>query len=161
MAAQQCGAKLVHVSTDYVYDGEAVRPYVETDAANPMSAYGRTKFAGDQFVEEFCDKAFILRTAWVYGEGKNFVKTMLRLAESGNKVRVVADQFGTPTSAMELARAIIFLMNTESYGIYHATCEGSTNWHEFAVTIFQMAGKDVPVEAITSNEYPVPAKRPA
>lgn len=160
MAAEITGAKLVHVSTDYVFDGLASSPYIESDATNPISVYGTTKLEGEKFVQEYCKKYYILRTAWVYGEGKNFVKTMLRLAEQNSKVRVVADQYGTPTSALELARAILFIMNTESYGIYHATCEGSTNWYEFAVTIFKEAGKNVEVEAITSEQYPTPAKRP-
>lgn len=159
-AAQEAGAKLVHISTDYVYDGQATVPYTEEDKPNPASVYGRTKLVGDEFALEVCTRTFILRTAWVYGEGKNFVKTMLRLADSGNKVRVVADQFGTPTSALELARVIVFLIDSESYGIYHATCEGSTSWYEFAVAIFKEAGKTVDVEAIPTAEFLTPAKRP-
>lgn len=160
MAAEKTGAKLIHISTDYVYDGQATTPYTENNETNPISTYGKTKLAGDLFVQEFCKKSFILRTAWVYGEGKNFVKTMLRLSENGNPIRVVSDQFGTPTSALELARVILFLMETESYGIYHATCEGSANWYEFAVTIFEEAGKEVTVEPILTSEYPTPAMRP-
>jgi dTDP-4-dehydrorhamnose reductase len=160
MAAEKAGAKLVHVSTDYVYDGQASTPYTEESVPDPASAYGKTKYAGDEFVQKICKRYFILRTAWVYGEGKNFVKTMLRLAESNNKIRVVSDQYGTPTSALELAKVITFLMETDSYGIYHATCEGSTSWYEFAVTIFKLAGKAVEVEAILTSEYPTPAKRP-
>lgn len=160
MAAEKTGAKLIHISTDYVYDGQATTPYTENNETNPISTYGKTKLAGDLFVQEFCKKSFILRTAWVYGEGKNFVKTMLRLAETGNPIRVVSDQYGTPTSALELARVILFLMETESYGVYHTTCEGSTNWYEFAVTIFKEAGKEVTVEPILTSEYPTPAMRP-
>lgn len=160
ISAEKCGAKLIHISTDYVYDGKADQPYIETDSTGPISVYGRTKLEGEKFVTEYCSRSFILRTAWVYGEGKNFVKTMLRLAESGNQIRVVSDQFGSPTSALELARVIVFLMETESYGMYHATCEGSTSWYEFAITIFQMAGKEAQVEAIPTSEYPTPAKRP-
>lgn len=159
-AAGRTGAKLVHVSTDYVFDGTADTPYTEEAPTNPISVYGKTKQAGDEFVREFCKKSFILRTAWVYGEGKNFVKTMLRLADNNNKIRVVNDQFGTPTSAKELARAIIFLMETESYGIYHATCEGSTNWYEFALTIFEEAGVKAEVEPIPSSEFKAAAARP-
>lgn len=159
-AAERSGAKLVHVSTDYVFDGRASNPYTEESPTNPTSAYGRTKQAGDELVQRNCSRYFILRTAWVYGDGKNFVKTMLRLAQNGNKIRVVSDQFGTPTSALELARVIIFLMETESYGIYHATCEGSTNWYEFACTIFQAAGMEVEVEAISSKEFAASAPRP-
>lgn len=160
LAADKIGAKLVHVSTDYVFDGQGSVSYTEEMPTNPISVYGKTKEAGDEFVLACCSKSFILRTAWVYGEGKNFVKTMLRLAQNSPKVRVVADQFGTPTSALELARAIIFVMETESYGIYHATCEGKTSWYEFALTIFKEAGLDTEVEAINTSEYPTPAKRP-
>jgi dTDP-4-dehydrorhamnose reductase len=160
MAAERINSKLVHISTDYVFNGQASVPYTEEDVPDPTSAYGRTKQAGDEFVQKFCKKYFILRTAWVYGEGKNFVKTMLRLAQNNNKIRVVADQYGTPTSAMELARVVIFLMETESYGIYHATCEGSTNWYEFAVTIFKEVGIEADVEAISSDEFNAAAKRP-
>lgn len=159
-AAEKHNAKLIHISTDYVFDGKKKEPYIEEDKPNPISVYGKTKQAGDEFVQSSCSRFFILRTAWVYGEGKNFVKTMLRLAESNNKLRVVCDQFGTPTSALELARAIVFLMETDSYGIYHATCEGSTNWYEFAKTIFEVSNKAVEVEPITTEEYPTPAKRP-
>lgn len=160
MAAERIGAKLVHVSTDYVYDGLKDSPYTEEDKPNPVNAYGRTKFAGDEFVRELCKKHFILRTAWVYGEGKNFVRTMLRLAEHNHNVRVVYDQVGTPTSALELARVIIYLMETGSYGIYNATCEGSTSWYEFALFIFKEAGLDIRVVPIPTSEYPTPAVRP-
>ncbi len=160
IASDRVGAKLIHISTDYVYDGQASEPYTEESITNPVSVYGRTKLEGDEFVLKYCKKAFILRTAWVYGEGKNFVKTMLRLAENNQTIRVVNDQYGTPTSAMELARAIIFLMKTDSYGIYHATGEGCTNWYEFAVTIFKETGVKAEVEPIPSSQYPTPAKRP-
>ncbi|MGF7145345.1 dTDP-4-dehydrorhamnose reductase [Anaerotaenia torta] len=159
-ASERIGAKLVHVSTDYVFDGQAERPYEEEDSPNPVSAYGRTKRAGECFALENCSRLYIVRTAWVYGEGKNFVKTMLRLAESGSSIRVVEDQYGTPTSALELARAILFLVETDAYGIYHATCEGSTNWYEFACTIFQAAGLEVMPEPIPTSKYPTPARRP-
>lgn len=160
ISAEKCNAKFVHISTDYVYDGNAERPYIEMDSTAPISVYGKTKLEGELFVMKHCSKAFVLRTAWVFGEGKNFVKTMLRLSESGNKIRVVADQYGSPTSALELARVILYLMETDSYGVYHTTCEGSTNWYEFAVTIFEMAGIKVDVERITTSEYPTPAVRP-
>lgn len=160
MAADSIGAKLIHISTDYVFDGQASVPYTEDSPVNPVSVYGKTKNAGDDFVRQYCKQYFILRTAWVFGVGKNFVKTMLRLAESNNKIRVVCDQYGSPTSALELARAIIFLMETESYGTYHATCEGSTSWYEFATAIFKEAGKQVEVEAIPSSEYHAAATRP-
>lgn len=160
-AAAGIGAKLVHISTDYVYDGQAKAPYTEEDKPDPSSVYGRTKMEGDIFVRENCPKSFILNTSGVYGEGKNFVRTMLKLAEEERRIRVVSDQIVTPTSAIELARAIIFLMETDSYGKYHATCEGSTNWYEFALTIFELAGIRAMVEAISTSEYPTAAKRPA
>ena len=160
-ASEMVGAKLVHVSTDYVFEGNAKVPYVESDITNPATIYGKTKLQGEVFVQSNCSRAFIVRTAWLYGEGKNFVKTMLRLAENkGNKIRVVSDQFGSPTSALELARVIVYLMKTESYGIYHATCEGITNWYEFAVAIFKEAGIEADVEAVTTQEYNCPTPRP-
>lgn len=160
-AAEKTGAKLFHISTDYIYDGQAHSPYTEESEANPVNVYGQTKLAGDKFVMENCSRAFILNTSWLYGEGKNFVRTMLKMAHEGKKIRVVSDQIGTPTSALELARVILFLMETDSYGRYHATCEGCTSWYEFAVKIFELAGLKVDVEAISSDEYPTPAKRPA
>ncbi len=159
-AAEKNGAKLIHISTDYVFDGQACEPYTEESATNPISAYGNTKQAGDEFARENCKKLFILRTAWVFGEGKNFVKTMLRLSENNKTIRVVSDQYGSPTSALELARVILFLMETESYGIYHATCEGCTSWYEFAIAIFKEADRTVEVEAISTEEFNSPTARP-
>ena len=123
IAATETGAKMIHVSTDYVFDGKGTRPYLEFDKTNPQGVYGATKLAGENMVKDFADKYFILRTAWLYGDGKNFVKTMLRLSESYDKVRVVNDQFGSPTSAKELAAAIAQLLFNENYGLFHATCE--------------------------------------
>ncbi len=161
IAANETGAKLMHISTDYVFDGEGTRPYRETDPTGPQGAYGRTKLAGEELVKEFSDRHFILRTAWLYGEGKNFVRTMLRLSETNDKVRVVRDQVGSPTSAAELAKAVAFLLPTENYGLFHATCEGDCSWAEFAQEIFRLAGKKTVVEAITSEEYGAAVKRPA
>ena len=159
-SAEKVGAKLVHVSTDYVYDGQASEPYIEKAQTNPLSVYGRSKLLGENYVLESCPKSFVVRTAWLYGQGKNFVNTMLRLADEGKSIRVVSDQIGTPTSALELARAIVVIMDTDIYGIYHATCEGYTSWYEFVLEIFKLAGKKVEVEAITSLDYPTPARRP-
>ena len=159
-AASEIGAKLIHISTDYVYDGQANTPYTEESVPNPTNVYGQSKLAGDKFVMSYCPKSFILHTSGVYGEGKNFVKTMLRLADEGKKIRVVSDQIVTPTSAIELARVIIYLMESESYGKYHTTCEGSTSWYEFALKIFELAGRNSTTEAISTSEYPTPAKRP-
>lgn len=161
IAARETGAKLMHISTDYVFDGKGTRPYVETDATNPQGAYGSTKLTGENFVKDFADRYFILRTAWLYGDGKNFAKTMLRLSETNEKVRVVGDQFGSPTSASELTKAINALLFTENYGMFHATCEGSCSWAEFAREVFRLAGKTTKVEAITTEEFGAPAPRPA
>ena len=149
-AANSIGAKLIHISTDYVYDGQAQTPYTEEAVPNPISVYGSTKLVGDKFVMDYCPKASIIHTSGVYGEGKNFVRTMLRLADEDRKIRVVSDQIVTPTSSMELARVIVYLMETDSHGKYHATCEGSTNWYEFALKIFKIAGKEPSVEAIST-----------
>lgn len=161
IAAAETGARMVHISTDYIFDGKADKPYIEFDRPNPQGAYGMTKLAGENMVRDFADRYFILRTAWLYGDGKNFVKTMLRLSENNDKVRVVGDQVGSPTSAKELAGAIAQLLFTENYGIFHATCEGSCSWAQFAEEIFRMAGKSTAVEAITTEEFGAKAPRPA
>lgn len=165
IAATEADAKMIHVSTDYVFEGNGTRPYTEFDAPNPVSAYGKTKLEGENFVKEFAKKHFILRTAWLYGDGKNFVKTMLALAENYDELNVVCDQVGTPTSAVELAKMIHYLEGTENYGTFHATCEGDTNWADFAEAIFKRAGKNVKVNHVTSKQYkemnPASANRPA
>ncbi len=160
IAARETGAKLMHISTDYVFDGKGTKPYVETDATAPASAYGSTKLAGEKFVEQFAEKYFILRTAWLYGDGKNFAKTMLKLAETHDVVRVVNDQFGSPTSTVELTKAIAALLFTDNYGIFHATCEGSCSWADFAAEIFRLAGKQTKVEGISTEEYGSVTPRP-
>ena len=161
IAAADVDAKLIHVSTDYVFAGDATSPYFETDAPAPQSAYGRTKLAGEEFVKMFAKKYCIVRTAWLYGDGHNFVKTMLRLAETRDEVGVVADQLGSPTSAVELAKAIVSLVPTDNYGIFHGTCEGMCSWADFAEKIFEKAGKATKVKRLTTEEYPTPTKRPA
>ncbi len=165
IAAAKTDAKMIHVSTDYVFAGDGTQPYTEFDAPDPVSAYGKTKLEGERFVKEFAGKYFIFRTAWLYGDGKNFVKTMLRLSESHDEVSVVCDQQGSPTSAVELARAIRHFEPTENYGVFHATCEGDTNWADFAEAVFARAGKATKVCHVTSEEYarmnPASAKRPA
>jgi len=153
IAATESGAKMFHISTDYVFPGNQDKALTEFDAVGPISAYGRTKLAGENFVKEFCDKHFIVRTAWLYGDGKNFVKTMLRLAESNKEVNVVNDQFGSPTSALELAKAIQYLLPTENYGLFHGTCEGSCAWSDFTKEIYRLAGVDTVVNPITSEKY--------
>lgn len=165
IAANEADAKLIHVSTDYVFEGNGDKPYTEFDIPNPVSAYGKTKLEGENFVKEFAKKHFIFRTAWLYGNGKNFIKTMLGLSEKYDEVNVVCDQQGSPTSAAELARAIHHYEPTENYGLYHATCEGDTNWADFTEEIFKRAGKNTKVNHVTSEQYaamnPAAAKRPA
>lgn len=161
IAATETGAKMIQVSTDYVFDGFGDKPLTEFDKTNPQGIYGKTKLAGEEFVKDFAEKYFIIRTAWLYGEGKNFVKTMLRLSEDHDLVTVVGDQYGTPTSASELARAICYLLPTENYGLFHGTCEGSCNWAEFAEEIFRLAGKNTQVKHITTAEFGAAAPRPA
>lgn len=161
IAASRVGAKMVHVSTDYVLPGNGNRPYTEFDAVGPQSVYGATKLAGENFVKEFAKNYFIIRTAWLYGDGNNFVKTMLNLAETNDTVKVVGDQFGTPTSAAELARAIAYLLPTDNYGTFHGTCEGQCSWADFAKEIFRLTGKETKVQVITTAEYVTPAVRPA
>lgn len=165
IAAKSVGAKMVHISTDYVFGGDGTRPYVEYDETNPQGAYGRTKLEGEKFVKQFADKFFIIRTAWLYGDGKNFVKTMLRLSETNDTISVVDDQVGSPTSTAVLADIIDSLIWTDNYGVFHGTCEGQCSWAEFTEEIFRLTGKETKVKKITSEEYaamyPASAKRPA
>ena len=153
IAASDCNAKLMHISTDYVFDGHADTPYTEFDTPNPKAVYGKTKLAGENFVREFAKDYFIIRTAWLYGDGKNFVKTMLGLSENHDKVTVVGDQFGSPTSADELAKAIAYLLPTDNFGLFHGTCEGITNWADFTREIYRLAGKSTVVETVTTEQY--------
>ena len=161
IGATETGAKMIQISTDYVLDGKGTRPYIEFDPTGPEGMYGKTKLAGENFVRDFAKDYFILRTAWLYGDGKNFIKTMLRLSETKEEVAVVGDQVGTPTSAKELAKAIDVLLPTENYGLFHATCEGSCSWAQFAEEIFRRGGKNTRVKTITTEEFGAPAPRPA
>ena len=161
IAAERTGAKLIHVSTDYVFEGNGTRPYTEFDEVAPVSAYGKTKLEGERFVKQFSSRFFIVRTAWLYGDGKNFVKTMMRLSENHDEVSVVKDQLGTPTSAKELAKLIHHLEPTDNYGLFHGTCEGSCSWADFTTEIFRLAGKNTKVNYITTEEFNSPTKRPA
>ncbi|MBQ2802120.1 MAG: dTDP-4-dehydrorhamnose reductase [Lachnospiraceae bacterium] len=161
LAANEVNAKLVHISTDYVFDGKGTRPYTEFDAVGPQGAYGRTKLAGEEFVKAFANKYFIIRTAWLYGDGKNFVKTMLRLSETNDAVSVVNDQVGSPTSTKELAGAIAHLIPTDNYGLFHGTCEGVCSWADFTEEIFRLKGLSTKVNRITSAEFNAKAPRPA
>lgn len=160
-AAASCGARLVHISTDYVFDGSSAEPYKETDKPCPQSVYGKTKLEGEIEVQKY-EKSYILRTAWLYGpHGNNFVKTMLRIGKEKGEVSVVTDQVGNPTSTFELVRIIDAVLKKGEYGIYHATCSGVCSWNEFAREIFRLAGMDVVVHDVTSEEFKRPAKRPA
>lgn len=161
IAADKFDCKMMQISTDYVFAGDSDKPYLEFDKPNPQGVYGKSKLAGEEFVKEFSKKHFIIRTAWLYGDGKNFVKTMLRLAQDHEEVGVVYDQVGSPTSAVELAKAMDALIFTENYGTFHGTCEGVCSWADFAEEIFRLAGKNVKVNRLTSDQYPAKAKRPA
>ena len=161
IVCEKIGAKLVQVSTDYVFDGNGTRPYREDDTTCPNSIYGTSKLMGENFVREFCSRYFVVRTAWLYGEGNNFVRTMLKLSETNSELNVVNDQFGSPTSTVDLAKAIIDLMNTEHYGVYHGTCEGQCSWYDFAKKIFEIKNIDIKVNPVTSEEFKRPAPRPA
>lgn len=161
-ACAAAGAKLMHISTDYVFDGAGKRPYRETDPTCPVSAYGRSKLKGEKNIEKFCDNYAILRTAWLYGpHGNNFVKTMLRLGEERGEVAVVTDQVGNPTSTFELVRMLDAVITAGGQGIFHATCEGVCSWNEFAREIFKTAGMDVKVSDTTSDRLARRASRPA
>ena len=167
--AQQIGALLLHISTDYVFDGQKNTPYLEDDTTNPLSIYGKSKLAGEEGIKQNCERYLILRTAWVYGTYGvgNFVKTMLRLGADRQELKVVVDQVGSPTWAKDIAVAIAGLLEQEATGIYHFTNSGVASWYDFALNIFEEAkqiGFPLKIERvlpITTDEYPTPAKRPA
>ncbi|MCB8751678.1 dTDP-4-dehydrorhamnose reductase [Planktothrix agardhii] len=169
---QKLDATLIHISTDYVFDGTQSHPYLETDPTHPLGVYGESKLAGEIAIQDTQAKFAILRTAWVYGVGGtgNFVKTMLRLGKDREEIRVVSDQVGSPTWTGDLAQSIVQLMpllNDQNYGIYHCTNSGVTSWYDFAIAIFEEAkllGFSLKIERvipITTAEYPTPASRPA
>jgi len=160
LACKKIGSKIIHISTDYIFDGTKTEPYEEFDTPYPLSVYGKSKWWGERLIEQVGGKYFILRTSWLYGEGSNFVRTMLRLAEERDKLTVVADQYGTPTYTKDLVWVIEKLMMTDFYGVYHASNNGSCTWYEFAQKIFELAEKKVIVEPVSTDEYPVKAKRP-
>ena len=161
-AAEKIGAKLIHVSTDYVFAGEGNKPYTEWDLCSPQSAYGSSKYLGEEYIKQFCTKYFIVRTAWLYGYyGKNFVKTMMDIARKNGTCKVVCDQRGNPTNAADLAHHILKLLETEEYGIYHGTGNGECSWYEFTKKIVELAEIEAEVNPCTTEEYPTPAKRPA
>lgn len=152
---------MVYLSTDYVFDGEGERPWEPDDERDPLNVYGQTKYEGELAVERNLDKYFIVRIAWVFGvNGKNFIKTMLNLAQNHDTITVVDDQVGSPTYTYDLARLLVDMIETEKYGRYHATNEGLCTWYEFAKEIFRQAGVDVKVVPVTSEQFQAKAKRP-
>ena len=162
--AAEIGARVIHVSTDYVFDGRSTHPYRETDATFPVSVYGKTKLAGEQALLAVCKNSIILRTAWLYSEtGTNFMKTMLRLGKERGTLSIVNDQQGTPTYAGDLAEAIRVILIAKSFtpGVYHYTNEGECTWYDFAVKIFELAAIHCIVNPITTADYPTRAPRPA
>lgn len=160
-AAKQVNAKFMYISTDYVFDGQGINPFLVTDKPNPVGYYGITKYEGEKIVQSTLDKWHIVRISWVFGlNGNNFVKTMLRLAETYDSLNVVSDQIGSPTYTVDLARLLIDLVQSETFGIYHVSNEGFCSWAEFAEEIFKQAGRDVKVNGITTEEYPTRAIRP-
>ena len=161
LACREVDCPLVHISTDYVFNGENTRPWVEDDETGPISVYGKSKLKGETYIQEILDSYFILRTAWLYGiNGRNFPKTMLELAQNHSEITVVYDEVGTPTYTPDLARAISELIETDYYGIYHLTNSGNCSWCEFARYIFEVAGADVNVVPVTASEFARPAPRP-
>ena len=161
-AVAAAAQKVIHLSTDYVFDGALNRPYREDDPTNPLSAYGRSKLAGEIAVRAANPRHVILRTSWVYSPfGTNFVRTMLRLGAERSEVRVVADQFGAPTSAHDIADAILKIAQGGPYGTFHLTGSGEATWAEFAQAVFAQAGLKTRVTPIPTHDYPTPARRPA
>lgn len=160
-AAREVGAKMIYISTDYVFGGDGKIPYEVNDEKKPVNVYGRSKLLGEDAVNAIVDKHFIVRTSWVFGiNGHNFIKTMLKLAETKDKLNVVNDQIGSPTYTVDLAKLLADMMATEKYGTYHATNEGFCSWAEFTREIFKQAGLKVEVDGIPTVEYPTPARRP-
>lgn len=162
IGCQQAGIKLVHISTDYVFASGEEKLYTEADSVCPKGAYGNTKYLGEEFVRQFCSQWYIVRTAWLYGRtGKNFVKTIMQLAEERDELRVVNDQFGTPTNAEDLAHHILKLISTEEYGLYHCTGQGICSWYDFAKEIVALSGGKAQVLPCSTQEFPRPAPRPS
>ena len=158
---KEIDATMVYISTDYVFDGEGSEPFKVTDNPDPINYYGQTKYEGELEVQRNVNKNFIVRISWVFGSnGSNFVKTMLRLAKEKKELSVVADQIGSPTYTFDLAKLIVEMIQTEKYGIYHATNEGYCSWYEFACEIFKQANMNVKVNPIKTEDYPTKALRP-
>ena len=161
VACRELGAKMVYISTDYVFPGTGEQFYEPTDPVGPVNVYGRSKLAGELVVQSLLGQYFIVRISWVFSKnGNNFVKTILRLAETRTELNVVSDQIGSPTYTADLAPLLCDMVRTEKYGVYHATNEGTCSWSEFAEAIFELAGKQVIVHPIPTSEYPTRAARP-
>ncbi|RAV13779.1 dTDP-4-dehydrorhamnose reductase [Paenibacillus contaminans] len=161
VCANEIGAKLVYISTDYVFDGTGQVPYKEFDSTNPNGVYGKSKHAGELLTRSLCHKFFIVRTSWVYGlHGNNFIKTMLKLGKERDSLKVVNDQIGSPTYTVDLSHFLVELIQTEKYGIYHASNSGVCSWFDFAKAIFDESGLEIKVEPCTTDEFPRPAPRP-
>lgn len=165
--ADQLGAKLVHISTDYVFDGAKRTPYVEQDSALPLNVYGNTKLSGECFVRTVNPRHFVVRVSAIYGTnpcrakgGLNFVELMLKLSKEREELRVVDDEFVSPTPTAQIARQVVALSKTEDYGLYHATTEGSCSWYEFAAAIFELTGTKVRLERARPGEFPAKVPRP-
>jgi dTDP-4-dehydrorhamnose reductase len=163
LACNELGAVLIHISTDFVFDGQKNEPYTETDLTNPISVYGLSKLQGEVEINQVLKECFIIRTSWLYSEhGNNFMKTMLKLAETRNEISVVSDQIGTPTYAGDLAEVVIHIIKikSQSYGTYHYSNSGEISWYDFAKAIFDFSKRTIKVSPIKSEAYPTLAKRP-
>ena len=161
IAARKCGAKMVQISTDDVFDGLSDKPYNEFDVTNPRTVYGKSKCAGEGYVKEFTQRHFIIRSTWVYGEGYNFVNKFIEETKNKSEVTVASDQFGSPTSAEELAKFILHIMTTGEYGTYHATCKGVCSRFELAEKIAEILGGDVKIHPVPSKDNEFSSFRPA
>lgn len=161
LVCQEIGAKMLYISTDYVFPGAGERFYEPDDPTGPLNVYGKTKLGGELAVQELLERYFVVRTSWVFGKnGNNFIKAMLRLAETNHELNVVCDQIGSPTYTTDLAPLLCDMIVTEKYGVYHATNEGICTWAEFAQEIFRLAGKNAHVNGVPTSEYHARAARP-
>lgn len=161
LACRQMQASMVYISTDYVFDGKLGRAYTEFDSVNPLSVYGKSKYAGEVLAHQLTDRLYVLRSAWLYGDGPNFVRTMLKLGQERDDLQVVDDQYGCPTSVADLAEAALRIINTGRYGTYHAVNSGVTTWYGFAKKIFELAGnKRLRLSPVTTEQFVRPAPRP-
>jgi dTDP-4-dehydrorhamnose reductase len=166
--AERLGALVIHVSTDYVFDGGKNQPYVETDCPQPLNVYGTSKLAGEHFVSSLCSRHFVLRTSALYGKnpcrakgGLNFVELMRKLAREGKEIKVVDSEFVTPTSTVDVARQVVKLSECDAYGLYHATSEGNCSWYEFANEIFALSGLRPSLKVASPSDFPSKVRRPS